>query len=666
MGTPEIRSRSGRTGGRAGIALILLLAAGLRLWGLDKNGHGNLYQAAAIRSMSLSWHNFFYVSFDPAGFLTLDKPPVAFWIEAACVRMLGFHPSTIHLPQALEGVAAVALTYYLVRRRFGAEAALIAGFTQAVMPVSVAVDRSNYADSCLVLLLLLAAWALSVAVERGRLLPLLVSAALIGVGFNTKMLVAFGVVPAFVLVYLAGARVARGTRLAHLAAAFALLVVVSASWGAIVDLTPADRRPYVASSRDNSVLGLVLGHNGLERILGLGGAAPASPLASYIPAAGRAGMPGFGGPPGPLRMANREMAGQVTWLFPAVLIGAIAAWVRDRPRLPLGPRPLALLLWAGWLVSYAVVFSLSRGIIHPYYLAVLAPPLAALFGIGASALRASLARGFGGAFAALIALALTAWWQAIVLSDHPAWSRRLLPLVAGGAAAAATGIVVARRLASRWPHAPRLERASFAIGLAGVLLAPACWSLMPVIARGNPMIPVADPSLLSGREGLASPPMDPSEIEPLVTYLRARRRDERCLLATTDLIVAASIIVESGEPVIATHGFLGTDAILSPVQLAQMIAARQLRFVLTPLPVRSVGGRLGEVVLGRPADGGRVVDPAIWRPDLAPSTAAVARMRVFTVPSGRPVSALGLLLRQMQLIDCAPVDRPAGGIRREE
>ncbi len=342
------------------------------MWGLDQNGYGNLYQAATVRSMLLNWHNYFYVSFDPAGFLSVDKPPVAFWFEAACAKLLGFGGFSMILPQALEGVAAVALIYHLVRGQFGGEAALLASLALAIMPVSVAVDRSNYADSCLVLVLMMATWAVSLAAERGSLPLLLTSAALLGIAFNTKMLVAFGVLPAFFLVYLLGAPLARRTRLRHLVASFAVLMVVSASWGLVVDLTPPDRRPYVASSQNNSVLGLAIGYNGLERVLGLGGTSQPSPIANYIPGDGREGMPGFGGMPGPWRLANRELAGQITWLIPLAVIGSIAAAVRTRPHWPLEPRHFAILLWGGWLGSYAVVFSGSRGIIHPYYLSVIA------------------------------------------------------------------------------------------------------------------------------------------------------------------------------------------------------------------------------------------------------------------------------------------------------
>ena len=248
----------------------------------------------------------------------------------------------------------------------------------------------------MVLVLLLASWSLIVAVERGRLAPLLASAAFVGVGFNTKMLVALGILPAFGLVYVLGVASPWRARLSRLAAAFAVLAAVSVSWGLVVDLTPAENRPFVGGSRDNSVSGLVLGYNGLERVLDLGPTTGASPVAGYIPGPDRAGMPGFGGRPGPLRLANQELAGQITWLIPIAAIGAVAAAALEILRRPLAPRHLSILLWAVWLGSYAVVFSFSRGIIHPYYLSVIAPPAAALFGVGASALREASGRGRGG------------------------------------------------------------------------------------------------------------------------------------------------------------------------------------------------------------------------------------------------------------------------------
>src|SRR5689334_11841539 len=164
------------------IGTVLVLAAVLRLWRLEANGFGTEYYAAGVRSALQGFGLLFYNSFDPAGFISLDKPPVAFWIQAVFAKLLGFSGWSIHLPQALAGVGSVALLYRLVRQPFGPSAALIAAGLMAITPIAVAIDRSNNTDSWLVFFLLLAA---QVAL-RGRGLALVAAMALLGVAFNVK------------------------------------------------------------------------------------------------------------------------------------------------------------------------------------------------------------------------------------------------------------------------------------------------------------------------------------------------------------------------------------------------------------------------------------------------------------------------------------------------
>src|SRR5579871_5492412 len=170
----------------AGLAVVLLIAALLRLWRLDANGFGTEYYAAGVRSMLQSGWLFFYNAFDPAGLVSLDKPPVAFWIQTAFARLFGFSGLTIHLPQALAGIASVAILYRLVRHGFGVTAGLLAALLLAVAPVVVAIDRTNNTDSWLVFFLLLSAGL----ALRGRGLSFVASMALLGVAFNVKMLAA--------------------------------------------------------------------------------------------------------------------------------------------------------------------------------------------------------------------------------------------------------------------------------------------------------------------------------------------------------------------------------------------------------------------------------------------------------------------------------------------
>src|SRR5579859_7807685 len=246
---------------------IILISIFMNFFQLGQNGFGTYYPPA-VRSMMDNWHNFFFASYDPGGFVTIDKPPVGFWFQVASAKLFGFTPFSVLLPQALCGVLAVLLLYYLVRRHFGVGAGLLAALGLALSPISVVTNRNITIDSTLALTLLIGAWAVLRAAETGRLRWLLLSALIVGIGFNIKMLEAYLVVPAFGLLYLLAAPRSIWKRVGHLALAGLVLLVVSFSWVVAVDLTPASQRPYVDSTQDNSEISLVLGYNGIQRLLG--------------------------------------------------------------------------------------------------------------------------------------------------------------------------------------------------------------------------------------------------------------------------------------------------------------------------------------------------------------------------------------------------------------
>ena len=192
------------------LALIGALSAFLNFYQLDRVGYANTYYAAAVRSMMQNWHAFFFNSFDSGGFVTIDKPPLGFWFQVLSAKLFGYSAVSLLLPEALAGVLSVLVLYFLVRRWFGAPAGLLAALVLAVTPVAVVDNRNNIIDSMLTLFLLLGAWALMHAVETGRLRWLLLSAAIVGLGFNIKMLEAYLVVPALALTYLLAGRRAGG------------------------------------------------------------------------------------------------------------------------------------------------------------------------------------------------------------------------------------------------------------------------------------------------------------------------------------------------------------------------------------------------------------------------------------------------------------------------
>jgi 4-amino-4-deoxy-L-arabinose transferase-like glycosyltransferase len=530
---------------RVALGLILALAAFLNFYQLDRVGYGNTYYAAAVKSMMQNWHNFFFNSFDPGGFVTIDKPPLGFWFQVLSAKLFGYNGVSLILPEALAGVLSVALLYHLVRRVFGPGAALVAALMLALTPVTVAADRNNIIDSILVLFLLLGAWAVSRAVEsrQAPLRWLLLCAVFVGLGFNVKMMEAYLVVPAFGLMYLVGAHVRWRSRVAHLALAVVVLLAVSLSWATAVDLTPASQRPWVDSTSTNSELDLATGYNGLDRLFGrnggpggaprgFGGAGPAGAVPQQPGAGGGASLtvtggirvlpgagtaipgtatanqrPTFGGglfgsgPTGPFRLLNADLGGQVGWLIPLALISLLLLG-SARLRYPLDEQQKALVMWGMWLLTTIVFFSVAN-FFHSYYLVTLAPAAAALAGIGLVALwrdyasRMSPKEWRGWMLPAALIVAAVA--QVYVLGNFPDWSRWLTPLIAGATLLSAAILLIARlRLRRGWRIWTPLAAA---LGATALLFAPLAWTLDTIANNNGGMTPSAGPTAQRGFGG---------------------------------------------------------------------------------------------------------------------------------------------------------------------
>ena len=268
------------------VIVIMAFSFGLHMYNIESIGDANAYYTAAIKSMLMSWKNFFFVAAEPGGSVTVDKPPLGLWIEAVFAYFLGVSGFSVSLPNILAGVFGIPLLYAMVKKYMGEIAGLIAAFVMAITPVFVATNRNNTMDGLLVFFLLLAAWTFIKATESGKLTWLLLGAFIVGLGFNIKMMQAFLPLPAFYALYFFGSKTGWLRKIINLGIATVLLVAVSLSWAAIVDLTPADSRPYIGSSDDNTVMGLIFGHNGVSRLGstgGPGGAPPSAPIAGTNP-----------------------------------------------------------------------------------------------------------------------------------------------------------------------------------------------------------------------------------------------------------------------------------------------------------------------------------------------------------------------------------------------
>jgi 4-amino-4-deoxy-L-arabinose transferase-like glycosyltransferase len=459
----------------------LLLATGvLYLWGLAASGWANAFYSAAVQASRHSWKAMFFGSFDSSGFISVDKAPGSLWVMDLSARVFGISSWSILVPQALEGVATVGLLYATVRRRFGVAAGLIAGGVLAVSPVAALIFRFNNPDALLVLCLVGSAYAVTRAIDSGRTGWLVLAGALVGVGFLDKMLQALLVVPGFGLVYLCCAPVRFRRRISQLLAAGAALVVAAGWWVAAVALTPAADRPYVGGSTDNSVFNLIFGYNGFGRLTGnetgsVGG--------------GRPGTVGRWGPTGLTRLLGTDMGSQISWLLPAsLLLGVTVLWlIRRSPRTDTARAQI--LLWGSWLVVTGLTFSLSKGIIHPYYTVALAPAIGALVGIGGVALwrsrRLLLSR-----VALAVAVAVTAFWADRLMgrsTDFHPWLRGLVVVLGLVVAVAVLVPPVGLQRMVGWPAV--VAAAALMVGFTG----PLAWSLDTASTPHHGAIPSAGP-----------------------------------------------------------------------------------------------------------------------------------------------------------------------------
>ncbi|MBB2993374.1 4-amino-4-deoxy-L-arabinose transferase-like glycosyltransferase [Mycolicibacterium iranicum] len=555
----------------AALAVLLVATAGLYLWNLGASGWANAYYSAAVQAGSHSASAMFFGSSDAANAITVDKPPAALWVMDLSARLFGVNPWSILVPQALMGVAAVAVLAAAVRRVSGAGAGLLAGAVLALTPVAALMFRFNNPDALLVLLLVVGASCTQRACEKDASRWWLLAAGIaVGLGFLTKMLQALLVLPGFATAYLvAGHRPLRRRAVDLVGAAVA--VALSAGWYvALVELWPKDARPYIGGSQTNSILELTLGYNGIGRLTGdePGG------LGNLNHDVGWARLFGFG------------MGSDIAWLLPAAVICLTAGLVLTRRAPRTDATRAALILWGGWLLVTAVVFSYMNGIVHPYYTVALAPAVAAGAAVGATLLwrrRADLR-----AAAALSAtVAVTAILAAVLLTRFGEWAPWLRGAVAVGGVGAAVLLVVAGRLPER------AARCAAALAAVSCLAAPTAISLATAASPHTGALPSVGPARSGGFRGgglLSAPTPHPD----LIALLTANADDFTWTAAVVGSNNAAGYQLATGAPVMAVGGFNGTDPSPTPDEFIRTVHEGRIHYFIVG-PAVMMGHQSGDI-----------------------------------------------------------------------
>jgi 4-amino-4-deoxy-L-arabinose transferase-like glycosyltransferase len=557
----------------AALALILVLAGVLRLYRLADTGQ-NLYYAAGVRSMLDSWHNLFYLSFDPGGSLMIDKPPLGLWLEAGSAKLFGFHYWALALPQAIAGILAVGATFLVVRRLYGRAPACLAAAFLAIMPMSVASARNNTFDTITMLLVLLAGWAVIEAVRRDSLGWLIFCAALLGLAFNTKMAEAFLPLPAFGLFFVLQSRSGRREMLQRGAAFMSVLLAVSLAWVLAVGLTPASDRPTVYNGPGNSIWTLTFEYNGLYRIIGTrpqarirgsddapsGGDTAALLQASKSP------------PRGPLRLFWGKLGTQIGWFMPLAVAGLAVLLKRRHTRHP------SDVLWASWFVSGALYFSISVEAL-PQYLEAIAAPTAVLAAMGVLGLL-HLLRTHPRPALALVCGYLA--YAALLLASARGEARLAIPIVAAlGVMALITALSGQMGRSST-----RFALPSAAI-LAAMVAGPFAWSMVTAAepaAGSATRYPVAGPEEVREYQPAAGGDFPkPGESDPVLAFLESHTAGSRYLVLTERALFgnAARYILETNRPVLTFDTFQG-DQVRATRTVSALVADGQLRYLELP------------------------------------------------------------------------------------
>ena len=568
---------------------LLALTAVLYLVNLSVSGWANSFYSAAVQAGSVNWEAFFYGSSDAANSITVDKPPASLWLMSLSVRLLGLTPFAILLPEALMGVATVAVLYLIVRRRFPAGTALLAGLTLALTPVAALMFRFNNPDALLVLLLTLSVYFTLRGVESGRLRWVLLAGAMVGLGFLTKQLQAFLVLPVLAGVYLYASPRSLRVRFGHLLGALGAVIVSAGWWVAIVELVPPSARPYIGGSQVNDFLELTFGYNGLGRLTGEETGSVTSPTTGS-----------HWGYTGLDRLFSGDFGAQVTWLMFAALVGlGVALWLMRRLPRTSTARATTLLL-GGTLVVTALAFSFMAGIFHAYYTVALAPALAGTFAIGAGLLWSRRRKRWARIVMAVL-VAGTAAWAFELLLRSGAWLPWLRWVVL------ALGLVAAVVLVARGGRAR--ARAVASVSLAAVLLAPLAFTLVTLVVPHTGSVVYAGPSSGSS-SGLPPTHAGPNPLAPLIVHganggglldaaqvspslastLAVDGTDYTWLAAAMGSNQAAGYQLATGLPVMPIGGFNGSDPSPTLQQFQQYVADGRIHWYIVGTLGRSNGG----------------------------------------------------------------------------
>jgi 4-amino-4-deoxy-L-arabinose transferase-like glycosyltransferase len=525
----------------APLLAIAVVGAVLRVWAFARVPANPFYDSA-VRSMGLSWHNFFFGAFEPGAQVSVDKAPADLWLQVASVKLFGFNSTALRLPEVTAGILAIPLLYDLVRRLFGRRAGLGAAAALAVLPAAILTAHSDTMDSVMMLLDVLAAWLVVVGAKSRRVLPIVAAGAVLGLAFNVKLFEALIAAPAIVVLAVLAVDLPLRRRAVAFGGGAAAFVTASLGWIFVASLTPLSGRPWPIGSTNGSIWNVVFGFNGIDRLRGR--ATPAALAAD---------------PPGALRFFHSNSHHYATtvgtMLLAALVLGAVAlavALVARRRGAKVDRLQLAGAAFLGtWLILGVGLLSHMQRL-QPRYLEAATPAIAAVVGVGLAWLVAAARPGARARAVVLVGAVAAVAVAGALLAHAPAWAVVVAVVAAAGCAAAAAS-----------PGLPLRSSALAVLGLVAVLAVPTAGAVS--VARQH-----------ASNAGL---PLHTPHLTALSRFLTANQGAARYEVASPNVVRASPLIIRDARPVLMLTSLYGRP-LLGAAQLQRLVATGQVRYAL--------------------------------------------------------------------------------------
>lgn len=608
------------------IIFILILSFILNMANLKIQGYGNEYYAAGIKSMLTSFKNFFFLSFDPSGFVSLNKPPIGLWIQSIFGKIFGVSGFALILPEALAGTLCVFILYILIKRYFGFIAGIMAALILAITPIYVAVSRTNDFQTILILFMLLSIMPAIKAAKTGNIKYLIVSVIIVGIAFNTNRLESFIIIPAIYLTYIFSEsegekrvieryvcgitfitqereKVSLKAKIKCLILATIVLLVVSLSWSFLVDLVPVNARPYVGDSTTNSEIELVLNqHNQVSNKINsnINLNYDGDNTLSYNTLNENEFIKNYNEwntihkdnktQFGIFRLfEDNNLSDQIAWFLPLAIISFIVSIINRRKIIALkSTKNIIIMFFSIWFVTEFLYFSFVYSNI--YDLATLAVPTAALCGIGIKKMIQSYRKNKSMWISLSLGLTIIVQYI-IVIYYRENLSYLLIHLFYLDLGISIIAVFTLFKIRNKEFTNNNLKNGLIVISIIGCLIIPLIGSSASLVYKTDGVFKGAGLQLFESKtqqnvnnymKNYGVEFGGSEDLSKFTNFLNENKGEnqEYLLVTPSASVYAQNIILDTGDKVMALGGRTGNDDILTLFAFKQLVREGKVKYIL--------------------------------------------------------------------------------------